>query len=471
MAALIAADFAINIALVWIRNILGVKAQNTMQRQMVAHLLASQWRGLEKHHSGDVINRLELDVQTVVNFLTETLPTTLSTLALFIGAFAYMFLMDHWLAVIIVAILPLFILFSRVYVSRMRALTSDIRISDSEVQSLMQETVQQRTLIKAVEGNDQMSSRLSDLHSTLRGKVKRRTKFRLFSNLMLNTGFALGYLIAFLWAALRLAAGTITFGGMTAFLQLVNHIQSPARSLTKLAPAFVNVLTAAERLMELQAIPLEEQGNAINLPAPVSIKLENISYAYDAEPIISGLSYEFKAGECTAITGPTGSGKTTIFRLLLALVKPQEGSITLNNDTEVSALTRANFVYVPQGNTLMSGSVRDNLLLTAPEATDEQMKQALRMACAEFLFDLEGLDTVVGEHGAGLSEGQCQRIAIARALLRKRPIMLLDEATSALDPQTEQQLLENILSTNKHTVLFITHRPSTLSFCPNILSL
>ncbi len=475
MGTFIAASFAINISLVWIRNILGVKAQNRMQRAMVSHLLNADWRGMEKHHSGDVINRLEMDVKTVVEFLTETLPTTLSTLAMFLGAFAYLFAMDSTLALIVVAIIPVFIIFSRIYVRRMRVLTKDIRTSDSEVQSLMQETVQQRTLIKAVDGNEQMGERIDGLHAELRTKVKRRTKFRLASNLMLNIGFALGYLTAFAWAALRLAVGTISFGGMTAFLQLVGHIQSPARSLTKLAPAFVNVLTAAERLMELEQIPLEEQGEAIMIGAPCGIRFANVNYSYEAQQVIKSLSYVFHAGECTAITGATGAGKTTIMRLILALIKPQEGTITLFNDSEeheACTRTRANFVYVPQGNTLMSGTIRDNLLLTAPEATDEQMREALRLSCADFVLEQEeGLDMLCGENGAGLSEGQCQRICIARALLRQRPIMLFDEATSALDPDTERQLLENILATGQRTILFITHRPATLAYCSNQLSL
>ncbi len=484
MGGLIIADFGINISQVWIRNILGVRAQNLMQRQLVARLLSSEWYGLENRHSGDVTNRLEQDVKTVVEFLTETLPSALSTSALFIGAFFYMFSMDSWLALVIAGMIPIFILFSRIYISRMRRLTREVRSSDSRVQSIMQETVQRRTLIKTLEGDSMMVDRLGGEQTILQKKVQRRTIFSLISHLILNFGFALGYLVAFLWAALRMSGGTLSFGGMTAFLQLVNRIQTPARNLMRLAPAFVGVFTAAERLMELEENPLEEQGEPQPMASPCGIKLTNMSYGYNDREVLRNLSFDFKPGTCTAITGPTGSGKTTLFRLMLALIKPHKGIIKIYEGTSalpplgelegasLSPLHRCNFVYVPQGNTLMSGSIRDNLLLANSEATEEMMIESLKKSCADFVLSLpEGLDTLCNEQGGGLSEGQCQRISIARALLRQRPIMLFDEATSALDPETERQVLNNILSDNSHTIIFITHRPAALAYCHQTLEL
>ena len=250
MALLILIDFGLNIASIWVRNILGIKAQNRMQQRMLDRILRSEWGGQERLHSGDVLNRLEFDVNTVVNFLTETLPSTLSVLALFFGAFFYLFSMDHTLAFIIVGIIPVFVAFSKIYVGQMRHLTRSVREADSKVQSVLQETIQHRMLIKTLESDDEMVNRLESTQGMLRRRVVKRTLFSVFSNLVLNFGFALGYLVAFLWAAVRMAAGTLSFGGMTAFLQLVNKIQTPARNLTRLAPAFVSVFTAAERLME-----------------------------------------------------------------------------------------------------------------------------------------------------------------------------------------------------------------------------
>ena len=477
MALFIACSFAISVSRVWIKNILGIKAQNRMQQQMLDRLLRSEWRGKERHHSGDVINRLEQDVATVVGFVTETLPGTLSVGAMFVGAFVYLLRMDAVLAVITVAILPVFLLASRFYIGRMRKFTRRVRRSDSHVQSILQETVQHRMLIKTLECGGLMVRRLDAGQASLRRHVRRRTVFSVFSNLMVNGGFSVGYLVAFLWSAVRLSQGTLTFGGMTAFLQLVYRIQSPARDLTRLAPAFVAVFTAAERLMELEEMPSERLDGQEPLDAPCGVRLRGVSYAYDDGDgnVIDRLSFDFRPGTCTAILGETGAGKTTLVRLMLALVRPTEGSIEIYNSRESRAVTpgaRCNFVYVPQGNTLLSGTVRTNLLLGGPEAAEADMREALRTACADFVLSLpDGLDTKVTEGGGGLSEGQAQRIAIARALLRGRSVMLFDEATSALDPTTERQLLHNILSASDKTVIFITHRPAVMEYCDQTLRL
>ena len=519
MALIILCEFAVGISRVWIKNILGVRAQNRMQQQMLGRLLRSEWRGREAMHSGDVINRLEQDVRQVVDFLTETLPSVVSTLLMFVGAFFYLMQMDTWLAVVTVGILPVFLVLSRYYVSQMRRLSRSVRQTDSHIQSILTETMQHRMLVKTMEADDQMLDRLDSSQAELRSRVKERTAFSVLSHLVLNTGFSVGYLVAFLWGALRLSRGTLTFGGMTAFLQLVYRIQGPARDLTRLAPAFVGVFTAAERLMELEEIPEEEQGEPQMLPAPCGIRFSHVSFNYGAEgqeATLTDANYDFRPGTCTAILGETGSGKTTLIRLLLALIRPQQGEIRIYSPTPspsrgekptpspsrgegsdrhavknsrertdfaplplggvgggpLSPLHRCNFVYVPQGNTLLSGTLRDNLLLGNPEATDEEMVAALRMACADFVFDLpQGLDTVFAEQGGGLSEGQAQRIAIARALLRPGSIMLLDEATSALDAETERRLLHNLLSDQQRTVIFVTHREAVVGYCDQVIDL
>lgn len=477
MALLVLCGFALRICSIWVRNILGIKAQNRMQQRMLDRILRSEWTGKESHHSGDVLNRLEQDVGTVVSFLTETIPNTISVVAMFVGAFLYLFSMDKVLAFVIVGIIPVFVLLSKLYIGQMRRLTRQVRDSDSKVQSVLQETIQHRMLIKTLESDSIMVDRLESTQSELRHRVVKRTAFSVVSNFILNAGFSVGYLIAFLWAALRMADQTLTFGGMTAFLQLVNRIQGPARDLTRLAPVFVGVFTAAERLMELEENPLEEQGDPIPLTAPCGVRLEHITYAYDDgdSNVIEQLDFDFYPGSCTAVLGETGAGKTTLIRLILALLHPNEGKVILYNQQEqkeLSPLMRCNFVYVPQGNTLMSGTIRDNLRLGKLNATEEEIKTALEMSCASFVMELpDGLDTVCTEAGGGLSEGQAQRISIARALLRNRPIMLFDEATSALDPETERQLLHNILSHHDKTVIFITHRPAVVDYCDQTLHL
>lgn len=473
IALLILCNFILSISSVWVRNVLGIKAQNRMQQMMLERILRSEWRGRGAMHSGDVINRLESDVVQVVNFCAETLPNAVCVFTLFVGAFFFLFSLDHLLAICIVCLFPVFLLLSKVYMGRMRRLSREVRESDSLVQSMLQESVQNRMLIKTLEGEGTMVDRLEGHHQELRRKVLRRTRFSVISNLIVNMGFATGYIITFGWSAVRLSLGTLTYGGMAAFLQLVNKIQQPARNLSKLVPQFVSVFTAAERLMHLEDIPLEPQGEPVTLPGVCGVRLCDVSYSYPDEPannIINCLSYDFRPNTCTAIVGETGVGKTTLLRLIMALTKPTEGTVSIyaDNGTEevASPLTRCNITYVPQGNTMLSGTIRDNLLLGNPEATDDDMYAVLAKCEAHFVKELpDGLDTNVTESGGGLSEGQAQRICIARALLRRCSLLILDEATSALDLDTERRLLQNILAGHTHTVIFITHRTAVLDYC------
>ncbi len=458
----------------WVSAILGVRSQNLMQLRLFRYLMQSEWSGLENRHSGDVLNRLERDVRDVTNTITETLPSLLGVGVRLVGAFFFLYSMDARLACILVCVAPLFILLSRIYIRRMRAITRDIRTTDSNIQSILQESVQHRAVLKTLEQSDTMVGRLDTTQQTLRHQIRHRTLFSSTASMILSIGFGAGYLITFLWGAHRLQEGTITYGTMLAFIQLVGQIQGPFRELTQYIPVLIGTLTASERLIELQQTPLEEQGESIHFRGATGVRMDDVSYTYKngKRRILSHFTHDFQPGTTTAILGETGSGKTTLLRLILALLRPQEGSVTLydneGNQSPASPLTRCNIVYVPQGNTLFSGTVRDNLRLGDPEATEDEMHEALHTACADFVTERhEGLDTLCGELGAGLSEGQAQRIAIARALLRKGNILLLDEATSALDPATEQQLLQNLSQRNNasQTVICITHRPAVAEFC------
>ena len=308
MGLLVLCSFALGVASVWVRNILGVKAQNRMRCIMLGRILHSEWRGREAMHSGDVLNRLEQDVASVVDFVTETLPNAVSVVALFVGAFLYLFSMDKTLALLIVIMLPLFFVLSKLYMKKMRRLTRTVRESDSHVQSILQESVQNQMLVKTLEGEDAMVGRLGEQQEELRRKVVKKTAFSVFSNLTVNMGFAFGYLLAFAWSALRMSAGSLTYGGMTAFLQLVNKIQSPARSIAKLAPQIVKAMTAAERLMLFEDIPQERQGTPVVVEGPCGVKVDKVAYAYaddSAHPVIDNLTFDFKPGTCTAILGET----------------------------------------------------------------------------------------------------------------------------------------------------------------------
>lgn len=460
----------------WVAAILGVRSQNMLQLRLFNHLMQSEWSGIEKHHSGDVLNRLEHDVKDITNVITETFPSVLGLLVRFIGAFIFLYSMDETLACMLIFVAPAFILLSKLYIKKMRALTRDIRNTDSKIQSILQESIQHRIILKTLERCQTMVERLGISQALLRKQIKQRTLFSSFSATMLSAGFGGGYLITFLWGANRLHEGEITYGMMIAFIQLVGQIQGPFRELTRYIPIIVNSITACDRLMELQDTPKEPEGEPIRLKEG-GIRINDVTYAYDEHrTILNHLQFNFPIGSITAILGETGAGKTTLIRLILALMKPQSGSVeiydTNGNSYVVSPQTRCNLVYVPQGNTIFSGTIRDNLLLGNPDATEEQMLEALRIACAEFAIE-RGLDTPCGELGAGLSEGQAQRISIARALLREGSILLLDEATSALDSETEQELLQRLhqWSDGIKTIIFITHRQAVLEYCTQFLTL
>ena len=475
MGVLVLAEILLHALNSWIVNTLGVKTQNRLRARLYKQLMQSEWQGKDRH-SGDVLNRLVQDLNTIASVVTSTIPFVIITAVQFIASFCFLYTMDHTLAIVLVLILPFFALLSRFYVRRMRSMTKAVRESDSRIHAVMQESLQHRTVVKALDQTEKMGTKLHRLQERLQGEVIARTRFSVLSRSLVSMGFSFGYLTAFLWGVFRIQGGVITFGVMTAFLQLVGRIQRPLSDFARLIPTLVGALTSAERLMELEEQPLEEAGDPIVLQSVAGVRLEDVHFVYSDgnEKVLQGLSADFPPGSMTAILGETGAGKTTLIRLILALVRPTQGRVVLydgKREVETSSLTRANLVYVPQGNTLFSATIRDNLLLGNPNATDVDLWRVLHIACADFVEQLpDGLDTLCSERGGGLSEGQAQRIAIARSLLRDGSILLLDEATSALDPDTEQRLLQRISSELKgKTLIFITHRPSVLEYCSRVL--
>lgn len=463
----------------WVRAILGVKAQNELQQDIFVRILHSDWLERNKHHSGDILNRLERDVRDVTDTVTETAPAFVTVLFRLAGAFLFLFSMDAKLACFTIVIIPFFMLLSKLYLKKMRKLTREVRDSDSLIQSLLQESIQHQTVVQTLEQQATLSSRLDALQSRLRGQIKRRTRFSSASAAVLSAGFSGCYLVAFLWGVIRLHDGAITYGMLTAFIQLVGQIQIPFRDLSRFIPIMVGALTASERLMELENIPLERLDRSADAGKTPGVRFNHVTYRYTAESrtVLRNFSFDFPPGSQTAVVGETGAGKTTLTRLMLSLIRPDEGTVLLYGagaETECSAATRRYFTYVPQGNSLFSGTIRNNLLLGNPLATDSAMREALSAACAEFVFKLpQGLDAQCGEQGAGLSEGQAQRIAIARALLRPgSSIMLFDEASSALDALTEERLWKNILKRCKgKTLIFVTHRTAVISSQTRVLKL
>lgn len=462
----------------YLQTITDVKLRNNLRRRIFDILLHLQADGIRKHHSGDVLNRMLEDVRAVSSVFAISIPNLVGIVLQFTSAFMFLLYLDLRLAVLVIVIVPVGLVVGKFITRRVRKLTTDIRKSDSRVQEHLQESIQHLTLLQSLEYTDTSASELAVLQDNLYGNEVRRTRFSVISRICISLALQAGHVMAFLWGVVGISHGTVTYGMMTAFLQLVGQIQRPLVEMSSQIPSIIHATASVDRIMELEALPQENVSEAHSLAGIVGIRFENVSFAYPeaSNMVLDCFSYDFKPGSRTSIVGPTGVGKSTMIRIMLSLLKPVQGKVMLysaSEQVEVSPATRCNLVYVPQGNSLFSGTIRDNLLMGNPEATEEQMSYALHTAAADFVFDLPGgLDTQCFESGAGLSEGQAQRIAIARALLRPGSILLLDEFSSALDAETENVLLERLTSSlPDHTMIFITHREKIIDYCDSVIRL
>lgn len=476
LTLLIVLGFALTAFSTWVGNIEGTRAKNNMRQRILHKLLLSKDSG--KLHSGDIVNRIEIDVSTIINFVGYKIPESASGLIMFAAAMVCLYHLDHYLPILVFGIIVISLAISRIYIKKMHKLIKDVRESEGNIQAVIQDSIQNRSLLKVLEATQTIAERFSFVQSNLFGNMKRSTSFSIRASAIVSAGESFVYILTFLWAALRMSAGTLTFGGMTAFLQLINKVYRPLRNLYGLLPSFVGAVTSAERLMEMENWDKELNDNPIKMDGPCGIMLDNVSFRYDdsSEDVISNLSFDFRPGTSTALIGKTGTGKTTILRLLVALAVPQKGHVRVYNEKEsfeTSLSLRCNFIYVPQGNTLMHGTIRDNLLLGNPSATDEEIYEMLHVCCADFVRSIpNGLDTLCHENGGGLSEGQAQRIAIARGLLHGGEILILDEVTSALDEETTKELLDNLFENYAdRTLIFATHDPLVIERCQRSCSL
>jgi ABC-type multidrug transport system fused ATPase/permease subunit len=475
LVGIMAVQLISNVGASYWESLITVKAQNNMRYGTFGHVIRSRWNGRETFHSGDTVNRLEEDIRVVTDLLCSRVPDVAVTLCQLVAASIFLTTMAPNLTWLLLLLMLVAVLGSRMFFKTFRKLTALIRARDSEIQGYMQENLQNRILVLTLTGAERVLTRLGWLQEDVLDNTVKRLNYNAVARSFMSLGFMAGYGSAFLWGVFGIRDGVVTYGMMTAFLQLVGQIQRPIAEIARHIPAFIHALTSVERLMELDELPLEEKVEPVKIEGAPEIELRDVTFAYEPSepPVLEDFSYTFKAGRMTAIAGITGPGKSTLTKLILALLQPQKGEILLNG-TPVCAGTRCNFMYVPQGNSLMSGTIRENLQLADASVTKEEMREALRCAAAEFVFDLPaGLDTVCSEKGAGLSEGQAQRIAIARGLLQKGGVLILDEATSAVDAVTEQRLLSNLASKYKgaKTIIFISHREAVTSCADEVLSI
>ncbi|MCM1292314.1 MAG: ABC transporter ATP-binding protein/permease [Bacteroides sp.] len=451
-------------------TVTGALATNRLRSRIFDRSMRALYgRGL---HTSDIMERMKKDVDALAELISASVPSAIVTLVQLVAAFFFLAALDWRLALIMLAIMPIALITGKVLIRRMRRLSQLIRQAESASHSLAQEHLRQRMTDAAFEAVPTVVSRFDRLQLRVLRLIMRRNNYSLFSRTMIHLGFSAGYLTAFFFGVYGLQSGAITFGVMTAFLQLVGQVQRPALELSNYVPGFIYGLTSAERVADLTDADTEsESEERIDAVAPIGVAITGMHYRYPDgdDNVVTDMSAVFPAGQLTAITGLTGAGKTTLLRLIMGFLKPVEGSVEFvdahGRRFAASPTTRRLIALVPQGNSLFSGTIRSNLEPGNREASDEEIRRALTLACAEFVYDLpDGLYTRVGESGARLSEGQAQRIAIARALLRTdAPVMLLDEPTSALDPATERRLLHNLSQLGAdRTILMITHRTAAI---------
>lgn len=483
MVSIMAVQLFCNVAYSYCEKYGLLQVQNALRADLFSQVLSSEWTGRERFNSGDAVNRLEEDIRVVSELLCSHIPGSIVTACQLAAASVYLLLMAPGLLWMLVLLMVLAIIGSRLFFFKLRSLTSDIRALDSDVQQLIQENLQNRVVALTLVGAARIMGSLGSLQERLKDKTVRRLNYNAVARGFMSFGFMSGYASAFLWGVLGIRGGTVSFGMMTAFLQLVGQVQRPVADLARELPAFIHALTSIERLMELESLPEEKDGPQWQAQSAVGVRFDSVSFEYPeahGTRVLDSFSHDFRPGTLTVIAGPTGVGKSTLVRLMLGLLKPESGTVTVydaSSSCEAGKSARGNFRYVPQGNSLMSGTIRENLRLADASASEERMRSALHTAVADFVFDLpDGLDTICGEAGGGLSEGQCQRIAIARGLLRQGGVLLLDESTSSLDPETETSLLANLRSyvRNTHmsdalTVIFVSHREAVMASADELL--
>ena len=455
----------------WLTTTAGIRQTNALRLRIFSSLFRCQLFTGQELHSGDVTSRLAKDIEQVCTVCTDTLPQMAITMIQLCGAFLLMRWFDARLAWALLLLTPLAIVFGKLIARRLRQMTLDIRQDESRIQMQVQEGMEYNAVLRSLGSEQWVTDRLDTMQQRLRGNVMRRTRFTVVTRLIMGCVFGLGYLMAFVWGGIGLRNGTITFGVMTSFLQLVGMIQHPILQLLNMVPGMIHSTASIDRLEELEGSTETRKSGGTEARKSKgtetrgSIRIKDLTFRYaDGDcDVISHFTHDFKPGSKTAIMGETGIGKTTMFRLLLGLIEPTNGTVAVGGE----------LCFVPQGNTLMSGTIRYNLQLAKPDAGDDELHEVLHTACADFVSDLpEGLDTELGEHGSGLSEGQSQRIAIARGLLHGGDIFLLDEISSALDEKTEQVLYRRLFDRYPDkTVLFITHRTMVSEYCDDIIDM
>lgn len=460
---------------------ISLRVNNEIRADVFGKFISTTWEEVSAFHSGDLLNRINGDVSTVADSVIGWIPSVTIKSAQFIGAIAIICYYDAAMALLSLISIPAAALISSLLLRKMRSYGTKIREAGSELMSFFEESLQNIQTVKAFGLSQSLDGRLAQLQKIY---YDTSLEYNALSVKVTSGMSVLGLFVSYLcmgWCIFRLFTGAIDIGTMVLFIQLSSYLSSSISSLISSVPTVISATVSAGRIISVLNLPREEEDESLaaleiaDFGEAPEIEFRDVSFGYkNGGKVFSEVNLTVAPGEFAAFVGPSGGGKTTLLRLLLGLVKPQSGKATLSakgKTTEISSVTRRIFTYVPQEKAMFSGTVAEMLRLFSPEATDEEINAALKAACAyDFVAALpEGINTPLGERGAGFSEGQNQRLAIARAVLRKAPVLLLDEATSALDLETERRVLENITALCRgKTLIVMTHRESVLPLCDSV---
>ena len=468
---------------VYLRNKTVALINNTLSIRFFRELLSASPFHMEQLHSGDALNRLTADVSEVANCSIETILGLIYSFLQLLAACIYLSLIEPVLTAVILCIMPIAIAIEQAYTKKLLPISREIRHCDSEVNQFMQEHLQHHELIVTLEKTSFIWGRWKSLQNILYGKIITRIKLLVLTNSLTDIAIEISYIVIFIWGIFGIQNNTFSYAELVVFLQLAEQVQLPFMQFKFHYPALAISAASIERLIEIENMPKEDSTsfNKFSVPAGVEFSDVYFRYAEDSRWIYRGFSHNFAPNSITAVVGETGAGKSTLLRLLLAVLTPVSGSITFYGTEDgrlirypASPSTRGNCIYVPQGNSLISGTIRYNLLLGKIDATEAEMQKALYAAAAEFVMKdfPDGLDTLVGENGVGISEGQAQRIAIARSFLHSGNVILMDEPTSALDAETEKIFLMRLTEqVNDKTIIVVTHKKEICKYVSDVITI
>jgi len=474
---------AISLFISFLANLLGNRLNERtkakmfidLQNRITSRQMNAQWMRTSDWHTGELLVRANADSQETIQVLGNIWASTIVTLVRILAAVALLFWMDPLLALILVGICPL-ILLSKSFFKKLRTLNRSLKEQEGELGKVMQENFRNRLFIRSVNWESARWQKVQDSQSAIYLKKLNLLDFSTFSRGTLGVVMQLSYLITFIWGVSKLQSSEITFGTMSAFLQLVGRIQGPLVTLMGYVPLMVRFRSSLDRVMEVLNIPVEHKTSQKKLDSIDRLSLRNVTFRYGSETFLKDVSMDFSKGVPVAIFAPSGKGKTTLLRILMGLFPAEKGEILMQQGDQswpISESYRCNFAYVPQGDKLLSGTIGDNLGLNNINHTEYKIQEALNLACAEFIYTLpKGLDTLVGEGGYGLSEGQAQRIGVARAILQNSSVWLFDEITSALDDSTAKRLVTNLIDRGKDKVIiFVSHDRALNEMCEMIYTI